>query len=353
MKKVFIKDLKEKEKVRAEFIVTKKEVAVSKVGKPYLNLKLMDKSGECEGRAWDRAEDIAAQFSKDDVVLVSGHCVEYQGRIQINVSSVKTLQEDAYDISDFLPSAVRPFDEMMTELDAVVASVKDKDISALLVSIINDKEIREKYKKAPAAKGMHHPYLGGLLEHVLSLCKLGDFVCTHYDGVNKDLVTAGLILHDIGKIIELSFDRSIEYTDEGRLLGHITIGVELIESKIRELPDFPRELAVLLKHIILSHHGILEYGSPKRPKTVEAFIVSFLDDMDAKVNSVQAAIDDEAGIENWTPFQRLLSRYIYKGTTSSSSGYRARADENAESVKKDRDEKEVVTQLPFFKDKPK
>ncbi|MBI5599383.1 MAG: HD domain-containing protein, partial [Deltaproteobacteria bacterium] len=191
----------------------------------------------------------------------------------------------------------------------------------LVAGIFSRPGVRDLFMIAPAAKAMHHPYLGGLLEHTLSLCVLGRFISTHYNGVNRDLLTAGLILHDIGKIYELSYSKSFDYTDEGRLLGHITMGIELVDSRIREMPGFPRDLAALIKHMLLSHHGYLEFGSPKRPKTLEAMLLYYLDDLDAKTNAIQSLIgvngaavgEKKGGAGRWTDYQRLLERYIYKG----------------------------------------
>jgi 3'-5' exoribonuclease len=194
--------------------------------------------------------------------------------------------------------------------------MEDIHIRALLKSIFSDSEIRNRYKHAPAAKAMHHPYLGGLVEHVLSICSLVDVIAPHYTKeyetpVHKDLLMAGAILHDIGKIYELEYSRSFGYTDAGKLIGHITIGVELVDGKIRQLDSFPDDLAMHLKHLLLSHHTLLEFGSPKRPKTLEAVLLGFLDDMDAKVNSVMSIMEATPEEQNWSPYQRMFERAIY------------------------------------------
>ncbi len=314
MKKTFIKDLKEKEQVSGAFLVTKKESGVSKSGKPYLNMRIMDATGECEARVWEAAEEIGKVFQKNDIVAIKGFAVAYQGGLQVNITSVSALPEGAYSIRDFLPASSRGPAEMIAELDSIIEGMADGHLKALLLSIFNDKDIRDRFMTAPAAKAMHHPYLGGLLEHVLSICGLADKVVGHYkEGINRDLLVTGAILHDIGKIYELSYKRSFDYTDEGRLLGHITIGVELVDERIRLIKDFPRDLAILLKHMLLSHHGHLEFGSPKRPKTIEAIVLYYLDDMDAKINAVKTLIDDERDSSNWTPYQRIFERYIFKG----------------------------------------
>lgn len=315
MKKIFIRDIKEKDSVNGPFLVAKKETGISKSGKAYLNLKLMDSTGEIEARVWDDAEELSKGFNKNDVVAIKGFAVAYQGGVQLNVSAIKALAEGSYSLRDFLPSSERDQASLESELASILASVKDRNIKALLEAIFSDREIRPKFLIAPAAKSMHHPYLGGLAEHVFSICGLVDKIASHYGAcVNRDLLLAGAMLHDIGKIYELSYERSFDYTDEGRLLGHITMGVELIDRKISGLDGFPRELAVMLKHMILSHHGQLEFGSPKRPKTIEAIILSYLDDLDAKVNTVRALLNGKTEGSNWTTYQKLFERYIYTGT---------------------------------------
>lgn len=314
LKKIFVRDIREKDSVTGPFLVTKKEVGVSKSGKAYLNLKLMDSTGEIEARVWDDAEEVAKGFAKNDVVSIRGFAVAYQGGVQLNVSAVKALDEGSYSLRDFLPSSERDHASLEAELASVLASVSDRNIKALLDAIFNDAAIREKFLIAPAAKAMHHSWLGGLAEHVFSICGLVERVAGHYGGaVSRDLLIAGAMLHDIGKIYELSYERSFDYTDEGRLLGHITMGVELVDRKAAGIKGFPAELGMLIKHMILSHHGQLEFGSPKRPKTIEAIILSYLDDLDAKVNTVRVLIQGKTEGSNWTPYQRLFERYIYTG----------------------------------------
>jgi len=317
LKKTLVKDIREKEHVVGTYLVSKKEMGLSKSGKSYINMRLMDSTGSLEARVWDDADALGKKFDKDDVVEVKGFSVAYQGGLQLNVSSISAIAEGQYSIRDFLPASKKDPATMMAELDGVIGSMKDTDLKRLLTAVFKDQDIRSRFEIAPAAKAMHHSYLSGLLEHVLSMCALADKVGAHYgDAVNRDLLVAGAILHDIGKIYELSYRRSVDYTDEGRLIGHITMGVELIDDKIRSLRDFPRELAMLLKHMILSHHGQLEFGSPKRPKTLEAIVLSYIDDMDAKVSTVRSLIEANEGGTAWTPYQRLFERYIYTGSAA-------------------------------------
>lgn len=346
MKKTSIKDIREKEHVTGTYLVTKKETGLSKSGKPYINMRLMDSTGEIEARVWEDAEELGRRFQKDDVVSVKGFSVAYQGGLQINVSAISPLKDGEYSIRDFLPASGRDPVVMMAELDGIIAGLKDRDLKGLLTAIFKDPDLRSRFEVAPAAKAMHHSYLSGLLEHVLSICALADQVAAHYgDAVNRDLLTAGAILHDIGKIYELSYRRSFDYTDEGRLIGHITMGVELIDDKARSLADFPRDLAVLLKHMILSHHGQLEFGSPKRPKTIEAIVLSYLDDMDAKVSTVRSLIEANAGGPAWTPYQRLFERYIYTGAPAAREGHASEQEDDG----KEGDEGEKKGPLSLFR----
>lgn len=316
MNKIYAKEIKENENIETIFLVKNKKLAVGKTGKSYLVVNLMDKTGELEGREWNDAQRFSTLFKEDDFVKVKGVVVSYMGKLQLKILNIKKIDDSEVSPEDFSPVAKRDFDEMFSELEGIVNSIEDKYLLELMLSIVNDKSLSEDLKHAPAAKAMHHVYLGGLLEHVLSLCSLINNVCAHYNSdkkiVNRDLLITGAILHDIGKTKELSYSRSFGYTDEGRLLGHITIGVEIVEEKIRKIKDFPQQLSMLIKHMILSHHGQYEYGSPKRPKTMEATILSYLDDLDAKVNSVQAFIEKERNSEtNWTSYHRLFERNIY------------------------------------------
>ena len=313
MKKVFVKDIKEKDHVAESFLVTKKDMGVSKSGKPYIILRLMDSTGELEARAWENADALKELFEVDTVCRVKGYAVSYQGACQINVTDIRSLPEGDYSIREYLPASKREPAEMMKELEAVLASIEDVNIKALFKAIFADPDVKERFMLAPAAKMMHHSYLGGLLEHVLSMCGLADKVAAHYKGVvDRDLLIAGAILHDIGKIYELEYMRSFGYTDEGKLIGHITMGVELVDEKIRGLAAFPPELAMHVKHLMLSHHRLLEFGSPKRPKTIEAVVLCYLDDLDAKVNAISTLIAVDDG-QRWSPYQRMFERPIFKG----------------------------------------
>jgi 3'-5' exoribonuclease len=311
---MYIEGIREKDKVEDTFLVTKKESGMSKSGKAYLNLKLRDRTGEIDARVWDNADVLSERFGKSDFVRIKGFAVSYQSNIQINVLDIERIPETDINLTDFLPTSERDPDGMLKELDAIVDEIKNRHLKELLKHIFVDGEVRRLFKTAPAAKSMHHSYIGGLLDHVLSLCGLVKKAAGHYRDIDIDLAVTGAILHDIGKIYELSYDKVFDYTDEGRFLGHITIGIEMIEKEIAKIPDFPKRLSVLLKHMLLSHHGYLEFGSPKRPQTIEAVILYYCDDLDSKVQSMQALIEKERDTDsNWTSYHRLYERYIYKG----------------------------------------
>jgi 3'-5' exoribonuclease len=236
----------------------------------------------------------------------------YLWKMQLIVSELRRVPESEVTLADFLPEAQRCIDEMCRELAGVVASLKDRHLARLLASFFDDETFLAQYRVAPAAKGMHHVYLGGLLEHSLSVVRLVDVILPLYQGLNRDLLVTGALLHDVGKVREMSYLRSFDYTDEGKLIGHITIGVEMIHDKVSQIPDFPPELAMLLKHMILSHHGQYEYGSPKRPKTVEATVLNYLDDLDSKINGIRSHIAKEPEGTRWTSYHRLYDRYFYR-----------------------------------------
>jgi 3'-5' exoribonuclease len=315
LKTIFVDQITERQVVESTFLVRDKITAMAKNGKPYMTLKLMDRSGEVEGRIWDRVDQLSAMFDKDDFVQVFAKSSVYLGKMQLIVQDLKLVPEETVDLADFLPVSKRSQGEMRDELDTLLNSLQDPYISSLLRSFFDDQEFYARYSKAPAAKGMHHVYIGGLLEHSLAVTALACDVASRYPQVNRDLLISGTLLHDVGKVVELSYQRSFDYTDEGKLLGHIIIGVQMVEDRVRDIPEFPRELATMIKHLLLSHHGQYEYGSPKRPKFLEAVVLNFIDDLDSKINGVLSHIEKEPNREgNWTNYHRLYDRYFYKGS---------------------------------------
>ncbi len=312
--KIYVSEIKENDKVESYFLVKDKNIAMAKNGKPYINVKLMDKSGEIEGRVWDNAEEIARQFEKNDIVVIKGRGALYQGKIQLSLIDVRKAPEGVASAGDFLPRSERDPDEMLSELKGIISGIKEPHLKRLMDSFMDDKSFVELFKTAPAAKGMHHVYIGGLLEHTLSVAHLVVELSRHYGSVNKDILLTGSILHDMGKTRELSYRAAFDYTDEGRLLGHIIIGIRMLDEKIEGIEGFPEKTALLLRHMIASHHGELEFGSPKRPKTLEALLLHHIEDMDAKANAYQIAVAKETNEEaSWTPYQKMFERYLYKG----------------------------------------
>jgi len=313
LKKKCVAEIKDRDLVESVFLVKDKILAMAKNGKPYLTLKLMDKSGEVDAKVWDNADEIAANFDKNDFIAVRAKASIYLGKMQLILSDLRLVPEETVNLADFLPETERDINLMVEELHALVASLADPDLKRLLNAFFEDAELLAQYRVAPAAKGMHHVYLGGLLEHSLAVAKLVDAMTPLYEGLNRDLLIVGALLHDVGKVREMTYLRAFDYTDEGKLIGHITIGVEMLHEKISALPGFPVELGMLLKHMLLSHHGQYEYGSPKRPKTMEATILNYLDDLDSKINGIRTHIRKEPdNPSRWTSYHRLYDRYFFK-----------------------------------------
>ena len=314
----FVKDIQEGEQVKDLFLVTNKAVLSSNSGKPYISLSLRDRTGQMECRVWDRAEEIAKRFDRDDVVEATGSAILYQGRIQLKVHDVRRVEGEA-DLSDFLPVTRKGIDSLWEELQALVGECKDPDLSRLLRRVFPDPpatETAHRFRQAPGGKSMHHDYIGGLLEHTVSVAAICRFLSGHYPGVDADLLIAGALLHDIGKVGELSYEGAFDYTDEGRLLGHLYMGAEWVAGECARIEGFPADKTMLVKHMILSHHGELEYGSPKRPKTLEAILLHFVENMDSKANAFLEAMEDLREGATWTDYQRMFERYLFAGKKS-------------------------------------
>jgi 3'-5' exoribonuclease len=311
----FVKDIKEGEQVKDLFLVSNKMVLVSNTGKPYINLALRDRTGQVECRVWDRAEEIAKRFDRDDIVEATGNAIQYQGRMQLKVHDVRRVEEEA-ELADYLPVTKRGIEPLWEELQTLVHGIRDPDLSRLLRRIFPNPpktETAHRFRQAPGGKRMHHDYIGGLLEHTVSVASICCFLSGHYEGVDADMLTAGALLHDIGKVRELSYEGAFDYTDEGRLLGHLYMGAEWVTGECAQIEGFPPDKAMLLKHMILSHHGELEFGSPKRPKTLEAILLHFVENMDAKANAFHEAMEDLREGATWTDYQRMFERYLYAG----------------------------------------
>jgi 3'-5' exoribonuclease len=314
MKSLYAADIRENQLVDAMFLVASKTQGVTKGGSSYLTLKLLDRSGEIEARVWERADDLARGFNKNDFVRVRGQATLFQGKIQIRVQDVIRVDESKVAAEDFLPKSANDPEVMLVELQTILRAIKNPHLLALAEACCADEELMNLLKQAPGAKTIHHPYLSGLLEHTLSLLKLIVKVVENYRGVDVDLLLIGGFLHDIGKVYEFSFDRAFDYTDAGQLLGHLVMEVELVSKKIDTIPEFPAELALLVKHMLVSHHGAYEFGSPKLPQTLEAVILHSLDDLDGKIQAIQNMPEKEPG-SKWTAFHRAYGRSFFKSKT--------------------------------------
>ena len=288
MKDLFVGDLGkfENQVVTGFFAVTMKQVRSRKDGAPYFALTLGDCTGQIECRMWEVAD--AQEFDAGDVVKARGQVSRYQDRLQLTLDKIRRADSSEFDLGDFVPKTSRDIEELWAELNGYVASFTNPHLQALLRTFLDDPEIAQALKSAPAAKSMHHAWVGGLLEHIVSLLGVSDLAARHYPEINRDLLLTGVVLHDIGKLHELRWGTSFDYTLEGQLIGHISIGVVMVEKKLAHLPDFPENLRILVEHIILSHHGKYEFGSPKLPMIPEALLLHYLDDLDAKMQTMRS-----------------------------------------------------------------
>ena len=310
----YISDLKEGDVVSQVFHLASRNRLLTRSGKPYLSLTLGDRTGAISAKVWDNADAIHAALGAAEFVRISGTVEKYMEEVQLKVDHVKVVRTEDVDLKDFLRASTRNPDEMLQELRQIAGTVGDRHVRTLLESVFADRSLMEGFKASPAAKHLHHRFVGGLLEHTLSVTKICDWLCTHYENIKRDLLIAGAILHDIGKVYELTSSPCFDYTTEGRLVGHLILGWSLVEEKIRQIEGFPPELRMHLEHLILSHHGQYEFRAPVVPKTVEAMLLYQVDDLDAKVQLTQDWIEQSKGEPSeFTPFHKLLDRYFYKG----------------------------------------
>jgi 3'-5' exoribonuclease len=314
MKKQYIDSLKAGDTVDDVFVLSAKTLAQKKDGQNYLNLTLVDKTGSIKGVVWDHVDQIlAAGLASGDFVLINGNVNEYRGSLQLVAKKMEPCPSEAVDPRDFLPQTPQNIENMFSRLLELTQAMRAEHFKVLFKRFWDDPEFVRGFKTAPAAKNMHHAYLGGLLEHTLSMAILVEKIAGHYRGIDQDLLLAGAILHDIGKVKEFVYDHRLDYSDEGRLLSHIVIGIQMLEEKLEEVDDFPAEQALLLKHLIVSHHGAREFGSPEIPRTVEALLLNYIDEIDSKVNGVREFMASEDPNETWTSYHRMLGRHFYTG----------------------------------------
>ena len=318
MKKLYVDQIKDRDEIETVFLLRSLNLAVAKNGKPYLVLKLIDRTGEIEGRVWDNADALAKTCAKDDFISLRGRASLYMGKMQVVVKEMYRQDESAVDLADFLPVSQIGRTELEARLRLKIARISTDHFRTLMESFLARPDFLADYCTSPAAKSMHHAYLGGLLEHSLAVADMVENICHQYGDLNCDLLVVGALLHDVGKIRELQYRRSFEYTDAGKLLGHIMLGVQMVDEQVATLDAFPESEAVHLKHLLLSHHGQYEFGSPKRPKTIEAIILSYADDLDSKINGVRTHVAKEVHNPSaWTSYHRLYDQYFYKGEQDS------------------------------------
>ncbi len=312
MSKKLIKDLKPGEEVKGIFFTQRKELKKTKTGDLYLALELNDRTGTLEAKIWDQVSKYKDRFSEKEFVAVTGRTGLYRDQLQLEIENIRRVREEEVDLGDFVRSTEADIIEMEGTLRLIASGIRNPHLASLIESFLDDESFVDGLRRAPAAKNYHHPYLGGLLEHTVSVTLMCERVCDLYPAVERDLLITAAILHDVGKIEELEYQRSIDYSDQGRFLGHLVLGDEMVRERIRKMENFPAELEMRLRHAILSHHGELEWGSPKQPMTLEALILHHVDNMDAKINSFIEITEHRAEASGkWTDMRNLFRRPLY------------------------------------------
>ena len=313
MKDFFLSDCPrfENKVIVSSFVVISKQVKPKKSGEPYIALTLGDRCGQIEAKMWDNVEDAIDAFEQEDFLKVKGLLNKYRERFQLTIHKLRKLGDSEVDFADYLPKTTKDIDELWRVLNEFVDSFRDVRLKALVKLFMADPEVAEAYRSAPAAKALHHAYIGGLLDHVVSLFRSCDLISRNYPQINRDLLLTGAFLHDIGKIHELAYKRSFSYTSRGQLLGHMIIELEMLQAKIAQIPGFSAETKTLLEHMIISHHGEYEFGSPKLPMFPEALMLHYLDDLDSKMESMRAHFEREAESDSsWTTYNASLGRTL-------------------------------------------
>ncbi|MHB0866901.1 MAG: 3'-5' exoribonuclease YhaM family protein [Thermoleophilia bacterium] len=302
-----ITDLQPGGQVDAVFFLREASPRQTRAGEPYLALKLSDRSGQIDARVWESAAEVASQIKPDTYVRVSGKVESYRGRPQIRALTVAHVPVDAVNQHDFLPSSYRDMDELAGYLDYFMTEIYDPDFSQLLNSFFSDQEFMQRFRQAPGDVRSHHAYLGGLLEHTVSVATLCQHVTVQHPRLDADLLLTAALLHDIGKVSEYTYQGCIGYSKEGRLLGHVLIGQRMIEDKVREIEGFPRDKELMLLHALISHHGELEWGAPKKPQSAEALVLHHIDNLDARVKGFLEIVAGR-GEMSWPEMQNFFRR---------------------------------------------
>jgi len=307
----YIEDFKEDDRIIGHYFCKRRNSLKTKSGKTYLSLKLQDKTGVIDAKVWDMTNDIGA-FDENDFIKIDGIVLNYQNDLQIKLTKVRRSEEGEYNAADYIPCTDKDITSLFEELVNIIKSISNPYLRKLLSAIFADKEVFDTFKSHSAAKAMHHSFMGGLLEHTVSVANISDFLSSKYKHVNRDLTVSAAILHDIGKIYELSPFPVNDYTDEGQLLGHAYLGIELIAKTAAQIEKFPPKLLTLLKHCIISHHGEYIFGAARRPKIIEAYIVHCADDADAKIKTFEAAISEDNTQGQWLGYNKCLDRNLRK-----------------------------------------
>lgn len=308
MKTPFVKDLTADQIITGFFLVHEKEIRNTNTGKPYLRMELGDRSGTVEARMWDQFDVMAKDVGRDDFVKVQARVEIYRNRPQLLLQQFRVAKPEEIDLADFLPHTRYDVAELYTQLLGYAQGIRNPWLKKLATKILSDPQIAARYKRAPAAKVMHHAYLGGLLEHVVGLCGLATQIAAHYPELDLDLLLTAAMLHDVGKLDELCYERAVAYTTEGQLLGHIVMELETVTKAMEEIEGFPENLKTVVQHILISHHGQYEFGSPKLPMIREALVFHYLDDMDSKLAAVRAALEIDSGDPEWSVYSGALGR---------------------------------------------
>ncbi|MDR1639593.1 MAG: HD domain-containing protein [Clostridiales bacterium] len=308
----YIEDFKESDHVVDHYLCKQKQTLKTRSGKNYLSLRLQDKTGYIDAKVWEMSNDIH-NFEENDFIKVDGVVLTYQNDLQLKVNKIRKSVEGEYDPSNYIPRTEKDIDALMRIVTETIKSVSIGCLKQLMENIfLKNPEINAAFQRHSAAKNMHHNYLGGLIEHTVSVMQICEFMSGRHKFINRDLLVCSALLHDIGKIYELSDFPDNEYTDDGQLLGHIMMGADLVKRESDKIPDFPHQLQSLLVHSILAHHGEFEYGSPKRPNTIEAYILHCADNMDAKIKMFEDSLSSSSGSGKWVGFNRMIDRNVRK-----------------------------------------
>lgn len=319
MARRYVSDLADQESVDSIFRANNKQLRPNRNGDLYLSVELSDRTGGLSGLLWNADEKIYRRFENGDFVRVNGTTQLYQGSMQMILSRISRAEETEVDTADFYPLDTADVDQLLVKLRELFKAVTNPHLSALVESFLSDEDFMRKFRLAPAGIKHHHAYHGGLLEHVVNMMDVARRIAPCYPMLDLDQLLLGCFLHDLGKLEELEFERGFAYTDEGQMLGHVLIGVRMLEEKIREAEQlldepFPAELAMRLKHLVVSHHGDYEFGSPKLPMTLEALALTYLDNLDAKLHAFEKLMKEDPNVDSpWTLYQQNLGRKIYKG----------------------------------------